>query len=506
LVGRPLLVLAAAAAVAGAVASHWWTYLDLTVYRFGGRTVLDGLPLYAGGAPHSGLLFTYPPFAALGFAFFAMPPPWLVAGGWAAVSVAALAATLRAFDLPRSWLLPVTVAALALDPVRETLMFGQVNLALMALVSCDLLVLRGRWSGYLVGIAAGVKLTPLVFVGLLVLVGRRADALRALSAFTATVLLGVVLLPGDAAAYWSSALWDAGRVGGVEYIRDQSLNGTLTRLLHHEPSTLLWFAVAATVAVALLALAGLWWRRGARDVGVLLAAAAMLMCSPISWDHHFVWAAPLLLVLWRRARPLGYPVVALLLCGLRPLVAHGEKTELTWHGLQQVAGNGYTWLVLALSAVAAVALARRRSVQLEDEARPAVVVLDPSRAGPAGEVVGARAGHHVAEPGLGRGLETAVVHGDAAGATVVGAGHDPLGGGVGALPVDLARGDEQGDRRPGQPGRELLAHLDRAQPAAVEPLDRAFVPAVDGEAGDQRGHASDPRAGRGQRHRRPPRG
>ena len=267
---------------------------------------------------------------------------------------------------------------LALDPVRETLMFGQVNLLLMALITYDLLVLRGRWSGFLVGIAAGIKLTPLVFVVLLVLVGRRADALRAVSSFTATVLVGVVLLPGDAAEYWTRALWDAGRVGGIEYIRNQSLNGTLTRLLHHEPSTLLWFAVAAPVGAALLLMATLWWRRGDRDLGVLLAAGAMLMCSPISWDHHFVWAAPLLLVLWRHARLATSPVAALLLVGLRPLVGHGEKSELTWTGLEQVAGNGYTWLVLALAAAAVVPLLRSRAV--EDEVRTGVVALDAGRA------------------------------------------------------------------------------------------------------------------------------
>ncbi len=354
---RPLLVLALMAAMAGAAASRWWTFLDLTVYRFGGRTVVDGLPLYAGAEPHSGLLFTYPPFAGLVMALLAVPPLWLAAGAWTATSVAALAVTLRSFGLGRAWLVPATIGMLALDPVRETLLFGQVNLVLMALISYDLLVLRGRWSGFLVGVAAGVKLTPLIFVALLVLVGRRADALRAVSSFTATVLVGVVLLPGDAADYWTRALWDAGRVGGIEYIRNQSLNGMLTRLLHHEPATLLWLGVAAPAGAALLGLATLWWRRGDRQVGVLLAAGAMLLCSPISWDHHFVWAAPLLLVLWRRTpRTLLLAVVALFLCGLRPLVIHGEKAELRWHGLEQVAGNGYTWLVLLLAVAATYAL------------------------------------------------------------------------------------------------------------------------------------------------------
>ena len=45
-------------------------------------------------------------------------------------------------------------------------------------------------------------------------------------------------------AYWTHTVWDAGRVGGIEYVRNQSVNGVLTRLLGDEPSTALWFAVA----------------------------------------------------------------------------------------------------------------------------------------------------------------------------------------------------------------------------------------------------------------------
>jgi alpha-1,2-mannosyltransferase len=359
--------LVALAVVAGAVATRWWTFLDLTVYRYGGRTVLDHHALYSGSEPHSGLLFTYPPVAALLFTVLAVLPLAVAAGAWTGLSVLALVVTLSAFGrasghrLDARPLAVLVLGALLLDPVRETLMFGQVNLVLMALVSVDLLVLRGRMSGVLVGLAAAVKLTPAIFVVLLVVVGRRAAAARAVAAFGATVLAGLVLVPHDAATYWTSAVWHSGRVGGMEYIRNQSLDGTMTRLLHHEPSTLLWLAIAAPVGVALVLLAGAWWRRGAPEVAVLVTAGAMLLCSPITWDHHVVWCAPALLVLWWRA-PRWVPVAAgaLLLVGLRPLVLHGEKTELTWNAWQQVPGNAYTWLVLALCALAWVGVRDQR--------------------------------------------------------------------------------------------------------------------------------------------------
>lgn len=378
---RPLVLLVTLGALVGALATRWWGFVDLRVYRYGGATFLDGLPLYAAPEPSTGLLFTYPPFAAAAMAPLALLPPWASSGLVAGAGVLALAATLRAFGVPRRWVGPIALPLLLLDPVRETLQFGQVNLVLMALVAWDLLVLRGRWSGWLVGLAAGIKLTPVVFVVLLVLVGRRADALRAVSAAAATLLVGVVALPADAAAYWTGALFDTGRIGHTEYVRNQSLRGTLARLLGHEPPTLLWLALAAAAGAALLLLAAAWWRRGEREVAVLLGAGAVLLCSPISWDHHFVWLAPAVVVLARRSWPLAAAVAAFALAGPRVLVPHGSGRELAWTLTDQVAGNGYCWLVLALAVVAGSRLEREgRSGELEGEQRPRVVVADPGRA------------------------------------------------------------------------------------------------------------------------------
>ena len=359
----PVALVVASSAVAAGIAAGWWGYVDLAVYRFGGQSVLDQQPVYAAAAPGSGLLFTYPPCAALVMTVLAVPPFWVAAAALTAMGVAALAATLHAVGResgaplgPRALAL-VTAGALVLDPVRETLQFGQVNLVLMALVAVDLLVLRGRSTGVLIGVAASIKLTPLLLVVFLVLIGRRAAALRAVSVFAASVLVGVVLLPGDAAAYWGQALWDTDRVGGVEYVRNQSLLGALTRLGHQQPSTAVWALVAGAIGLAVLRVAAAWWRRGHRDVGVLLAAGAVLLCSPISWDHHWVWAAPLLLVLWRRApRWVAVATAVLVLLGPRALVHHGDGSELGWDVVQQLPGNGYVWLALLLSGAAGYAL------------------------------------------------------------------------------------------------------------------------------------------------------
>ena len=215
----PVLVLVLAAAVAGALRGG---FTDLAVYRYGGRAVLDGLPLSESGEV-TGLPFTYPPFAAVAMVPLALVPGWLAAALWTAASVGALAAVVvlvrRALGRPAPWWLValVTGGALALEPVWQNLTFGQVNLVLMLAVMVDLIRPERRWSGVLVGIAAGVKLTPLVFVVLLVLVGRRAAAGRAALTFACTVAIGFVATPGSAADLLGrrSHRRGAGRAPGV---------------------------------------------------------------------------------------------------------------------------------------------------------------------------------------------------------------------------------------------------------------------------------------------------
>ena len=316
--------------------------------------MLDGVPALDSRDPVIGLRFTYPPFAALLMVPLALLPAWLAAALWTGASVGALAAVVvvvrRALGRPApGWLVAlVTGGALALEPVWQNLAFGQLNLFLMLAVLVDLIRPERRWSGVLVGIAAGVKLTPLVFVVLLVLVGRRTAAGRAVLAFAGTVAVGFVAAPGSS-AYWSDGLVDAGRVGPPSLAHNQSVYGALTRLLDGEPPTLLWLAIAGPIALAALIVGAAWMRRGDRVLGTCLAALAMLLASPVSWSHHWVWAVPVALVLWERTRwaaaawaACSWPARS---CG-RPRVA---GREYGWSPLDHLVGNAYLLAALALA-------------------------------------------------------------------------------------------------------------------------------------------------------------
>lgn len=353
-------------------------FIDLDVYRFGGVALADGVGLYGGADPATGLPFTYPPFAAALIAPVAPLPEVLLAVGWAVLSVAALLAVLRLLlpDRHPDAVLALTAGALLLEPVWQSLSFGQVNLFLMLLVAYDVLRPDRRTAGVLIGIAAGIKLTPLVLVALLVLAGRRLPAARAVGAFAGTVVVGFLVATGDSASYWTHVLWDPARIGGLSFASNQSANGVLVRLLGHEPPTLLWLAVAGSLAGALLVLGGLWWRRGRTDLALVLGTLAMLLASPVSWSHHWVWAAPAAVVLWRGSRPVAVAWAALFASACIWWPPHRDDRELAWGALDHVVGNAYVWAALLVGGWAAATYVRAGSTRPRtspSESRPPVV-------------------------------------------------------------------------------------------------------------------------------------
>jgi alpha-1,2-mannosyltransferase len=195
----------------------------------------------------------------------------------------------------------IFLAVLNLGPWRETLVFGQINILLLGLMTADLLSRSRRWrngfpgSGFLVGVAAGIKLTPLVF-GLYFLVRKDWRGLLNMAAgFAFTVLLGWVLRPAESLSFWFAILPDTSRIGGAGYVDNLSIKGAL---LHFGvPSDavnapwMLLSLLAVGLGAAVIRTAS---SQGARVVAISATALTMLLISPVSWSHHWVWMAAVL--------------------------------------------------------------------------------------------------------------------------------------------------------------------------------------------------------------------
>ena len=349
-------------------------FIDLRVYRAGGRAWLDGYSLYTNEfdvRSGVGLPFTYPPVSAMLFTTLAVVPFGTAIALVTIASVAALAGVAAiVVQQPRLAVLAAVAGGMLLEPVRLTLSYGQINLLLMVLVVADCLLPRTRWPrGLLIGVAAAVKLTPAAFVLYFVAHRQWRPVLTAAAGFAAVAVAVWALAPADTPAYLSTVLGDPDRIGALTYAGNQSLNGFWHRLgLPGTLTTALWM-VSSLVVVAIGWRAVRTARAAGDDLGALVAAAAVgLLVSPVSWTHHWVWAAVAGLWLVPRVREWRWPgrvaaTVGLLLFVVPPhwVLPTKHDRELDWSLWQHVVGNEFVWCAIALLATLALGGGAARS-------------------------------------------------------------------------------------------------------------------------------------------------
>jgi alpha-1,2-mannosyltransferase len=301
LAGVAALVVAAQAVVFALWPDAHALLIDLQVYRAGGEHVVAGVPLYRGGVLLD-LPFVYPPFAAVLFAPLALLPLGLLKALWTGAGIALLGYVVHRCAPRAGWPVVALLAVLAtaLDPVRTTLYLGQINIVLLALVAGDLLGRPGsRLRGVGVGLAAAVKLTPLLFVVYLVATRRWRAAATALVTFVAAAGLGFLFAPADSVAFWFDGTFlAADRISAVDGPSNHSLNGLLARL---GAAGLLWLALAAALGVLTIVLAVRAHHAGEEVLALTLCGLASAALAPFAWSHHYVWVVPLAVLLGARA-------------------------------------------------------------------------------------------------------------------------------------------------------------------------------------------------------------
>ncbi|WP_082680689.1 mannosyltransferase [Mycolicibacterium novocastrense] len=363
-----------------------WTYLvpnganfvDLHVY-VGGAGTLDQPGalydyVYAEQTPDFPLPFTYPPFAAVVFYPLHLLPFGLVALLWQLGIIAALYGVVRISQRllgsgDRRVAMLWTAVGIWLEPLRSTFDYGQVNVVLVLGVLYAVYSTRWWLSGLLVGVAAGLKLTPAVS-GLYFLGARRWGAV-AFSAvvFLATVGLSAMVVGDETRRYFTELLGDANRVGPVGTSFNQSWRGGISRILGHDagygPAVVAGIAVTAVLAV-------LAWRAigGASDRlgGIVVVQLFGLLLSPISWTHHWVWLIPLMIWLLhgplsarRGARILGWGWLILTLIGVPWLLSFAQPTIWVIPRPWYLAWAGLIYIVATLATLAWIASTGRRS-------------------------------------------------------------------------------------------------------------------------------------------------
>jgi alpha-1,2-mannosyltransferase len=378
---------------------YYWKQIDTAVYRDGGiaarnqPAMLYSLELGAAKLP-----FIYTPFAALlfaagsgaSFATWQVGLAVLTIGLLPVVAYLSLGLAGRPTGLGRAAAaFAIAAVGLWLEPVAITLFFGQINLVLLVLVVGDLALpdrIKGKGIG--TGLAAGIKLTPMIFIPYLLFTRRVRAAAVSVLTFAVTVGLGFALLPSASAVYWGGKITRPG--SKPFHLPNQSVNGAILRLTDAGPDAhMYWLVAAVVVGIAGLVTSILASRRGHELLGVVVCVATALLVSPISWSHHYVYVVPALVLAAYGPRRLGlrilgaglvvglfgwwpmpignqggyYPKAQLLPRGLlllAPNRGNNGAVEFNWRGLQLIVGNYYVLTLLVLIAATACALAFTR--------------------------------------------------------------------------------------------------------------------------------------------------
>ncbi|MDN5840959.1 MAG: DUF2029 domain-containing protein [Corynebacterium casei] len=308
--------------------------IDMVIYREGVKAFMEGgevysVPMMAGDIA---LPFIYPPFGAL-----VMVP---LAGDWFSHAMAGdimivlsnlligLVVLLLAFALNRQRSNPFVssdvIAAASLiwgivlifEPVRLNNGFAQINIIIMVLVALDLIPRkRLKWlpQGWLIGVAAAIKITPLAML-LYFLVRKEIKPIitAAISAIIATLIAAAVRW--DVAwEYFSVKLLSMGTGGdfGVQtaYQSNSSIKGAIERLYTSQEgmeaastiTNIIWLCLAIITVVLGGWLMVALMKRGLNIEAWMINAFIMLLISPVSWSHHWVWVAIAIPVLLYRA-------------------------------------------------------------------------------------------------------------------------------------------------------------------------------------------------------------
>lgn len=308
--------------------------IDMVIYREGVKAFLEGREVYSEPmmAGDIALPFIYPPFGAL-----VMVP--LTAFGWMTDNLAGdimiwlsnLLVLLCVFLVLRGlrsqggvrglssgtvWMAAALTWALMLliEPVRLNNSFAQINIVVMTLVVLDL-VPRKRLlpQGWLIGIAAAIKLTPLaMLLYFLIRKDFRAIVTAAASAIVATAVAAAVRWDVFVEFFTVKllAMGSGGDFGvGTAYQSNSSIKAVLQRAFSSQEAmeqagTLInvaWLVLSlAVIGLGGWAMAKLI-RRDLHIEAWLIGAIIMLLISPVSWSHHWVWLALIVPVFSYRA-------------------------------------------------------------------------------------------------------------------------------------------------------------------------------------------------------------
>ena len=330
-VAQAALVGSALALYALVLVQGGWYHQDLDAYLAAGRAIWDGQPLYAPFLHHpfpdAALrpAYIYPPVFAFLVAPLTLVPVAVATVVWMLVGQAALAAALV---LTLRWLRPSAWAATAIVCATATFfplwidaVQGQANLVVVLLVTVGIAgIVQGQPRfGAALGMAAALKLTPLILLAWLLADRRIREAAWMLGTVAGVTAAAALLRFDDTVIFFRQVL--PALAQGTAIYANQSLQGIIGRVATANPYTQPWAVVPWVGLLPLLltiALVGFWFWRIRHQPAVLRAVAflpLLPLASAVTWPHHLVILLPVFWFSFHAISQRGWPMPSTLAVG-----------------------------------------------------------------------------------------------------------------------------------------------------------------------------------------------
>ncbi len=257
--------------------------------------------------------YPYPPGAIFLFLPITFVPFREAFAAWTQLSIACMAATyLVVLRVTRKgpWLEHIAIATwacvatvLLFSPMDDNLALGQLSTIVLLLMALDVLAVRDRSQGFLVGLATAFKLYPGVVVFYWIWRRQWRPAITASLTFVLVTVGAWLVWPASSPWYYLRLLFSGGTLSVLEEPgligRNASVTGFLFRLPVLSHSTAVALGTVASVAIAIV---GVWAavrldRRGYPVTALVILVCTSVLISPTAWDQYFTFAPLLVFVI-----------------------------------------------------------------------------------------------------------------------------------------------------------------------------------------------------------------
>lgn len=286
---------------------------DVMAYKNAGIFALGGKFLYDDDYTFIEdiyMAWMMPPFSALILTPLAFVSDNLLYVVWSLIQIVALVVVvklsfekfLHKFSKHKQWgLISLMVFVFtAFGPNWDNFVTGQINIILASLILIDIIHVsrkNKKWEGFLIGVAAGIKILPGIFVLYYILTKQWRQALNGFAGFLTTIGISALLLWENTKYYWGELAFlkaDSRNEGFAITYFNQSLRGFVDRTLGHETPqiSILWVVLALAVLTFTLTAAVKMHNTNNEIAAISMVGLGLVLAAPTSWVHYGVWIVP----------------------------------------------------------------------------------------------------------------------------------------------------------------------------------------------------------------------